>query len=223
MSDKRSRRLLIVLSLLADCSTGGPAARAEAYETPAHAAILIDLQSGQDLYAKNADVPLHPASMSKLMTALMVFERLADGSLSLDDTLPVSEKAWRKGGSKMFVELGVAGAGRGSPARHHRAVGQRCLHRRGRSARRHRGGVQRADDQARARARADPQHLQECERLAGPGPPHERARPRHARDHHHPRNTRSTTRSSARRNSPTTTSASTRVTRCSIRISAPTA
>ncbi len=106
MSDKRSRRLLIVLSLLAGVLTGGPAARAEVYDTPAHAAILIDLQSGQELYAKNADVPLHPASMSKLMTALMVFERLADGSLSLDDTLPVSEKAWRKGGSKMFVDLG---------------------------------------------------------------------------------------------------------------------
>jgi D-alanyl-D-alanine carboxypeptidase (penicillin-binding protein 5/6) len=106
MSDKRARRLLIVLSLFAGLLTGGPAARGEAYETAAHAAILIDLQSGQELYAKNADVPLHPASMSKLMTALMVFERLADGSLTLDDTLPVSEKAWRKGGSKMFVDLG---------------------------------------------------------------------------------------------------------------------
>jgi D-alanyl-D-alanine carboxypeptidase (penicillin-binding protein 5/6) len=106
MSDKRSRRLVIVLSLLAGLLIGGPAVRAETYDTPAHAAILIDLQSGQELYAKNADVPLHPASMSKLMTALMVFERLADGSLSLDDTLPVSEKAWRKGGSKMFVDLG---------------------------------------------------------------------------------------------------------------------
>jgi serine-type D-Ala-D-Ala carboxypeptidase (penicillin-binding protein 5/6) len=106
MSDKRARRLLIVLSLFAGLLAGEPAARAEAYETAAHAAILIDLQSGQELYAKNADVPLHPASMSKLMTVLMVFERLADGSLSLDDTLPVSEKAWRKGGSKMFVDLG---------------------------------------------------------------------------------------------------------------------
>jgi D-alanyl-D-alanine carboxypeptidase (penicillin-binding protein 5/6) len=106
MSDKRSRRLLIALSLLAALLAGGPAAHAETYDTPAHAAILIDLQSGQELYAKNPDVPLHPASMSKLMTVLMVFERLADGSLSLDDTLPVSEKAWRKGGSKMFVDLG---------------------------------------------------------------------------------------------------------------------
>jgi D-alanyl-D-alanine carboxypeptidase (penicillin-binding protein 5/6) len=44
--------------------------------------------------------------MSKLMTVLMVFERLRDGRLQLDDELPVSEKAWRKGGSKMFVEVG---------------------------------------------------------------------------------------------------------------------
>jgi D-alanyl-D-alanine carboxypeptidase (penicillin-binding protein 5/6) len=106
MSEKRSRRLLVVLSLFAGLVAGEPAARAENYDTLAHAAILIDLQSGQEVYAKNADVPLHPASMSKLMTVLMVFERLADGSLSLDDTLPVSEKAWRKCGSKMFVDLG---------------------------------------------------------------------------------------------------------------------
>jgi D-alanyl-D-alanine carboxypeptidase (penicillin-binding protein 5/6) len=106
MSDPRPRRRPALLSLLALLLIGGLAAHAEAFDTPARAAILIDLQSGQELYAKNADEPLHPASMSKLMTALMVFERLADGSLSLDDTFPVSEKAWRKGGSKMFVEVG---------------------------------------------------------------------------------------------------------------------
>jgi D-alanyl-D-alanine carboxypeptidase (penicillin-binding protein 5/6) len=106
MSDQRSRRHLVVLSLCAVLLAAATPAGAETYDTPAQAAILIDLQSGQELYAKNPDMPLHPASMSKLMTVLMVFERLADGSLSLDDTLPVSEKAWRKGGSKMFVEVG---------------------------------------------------------------------------------------------------------------------
>jgi D-alanyl-D-alanine carboxypeptidase (penicillin-binding protein 5/6) len=84
----------------------GAASPAAAFETPAKAAILIDLQSDQILYEKNADEPLPPASMSKLMTVLMLFERIEEGSLSLDDTLPVSEKAWRKGGSKMFVEVG---------------------------------------------------------------------------------------------------------------------
>jgi serine-type D-Ala-D-Ala carboxypeptidase (penicillin-binding protein 5/6) len=77
-----------------------------AYETPARAAILIDLQTHQVLFTKNPDEPLPPASMSKLMTVLMVFERLKQGTLALSDTLPVSEKAWRKGGSKMFVEVG---------------------------------------------------------------------------------------------------------------------
>jgi D-alanyl-D-alanine carboxypeptidase (penicillin-binding protein 5/6) len=97
------RSILAVLVLL---TWGALAERASAFETPARAAILIDLQSDQVLFAKNPDVPLPTASMSKLMTAFMVFERLEAGQLSLDDTLPVSEKAWRKGGSKMFVEVG---------------------------------------------------------------------------------------------------------------------
>ena len=106
MNQKRSRPRRVVLSLLAAILVAASSPGAKAYETPAHAAILVDLESGQELYAKNADLPVPPASMSKLMTVLMVFERLADGSLGLDDTLPVSEKAWRKGGSKMFVEVG---------------------------------------------------------------------------------------------------------------------
>jgi serine-type D-Ala-D-Ala carboxypeptidase (penicillin-binding protein 5/6) len=97
---------MVVASLIVLVS-GALAERASAFETPARAAILIDLQSDQVLFAKNPDEPLPPASMSKLMTAFMVFERLEDGSLGLDDTLPVSEKAWRKGGSKMFVEVGA--------------------------------------------------------------------------------------------------------------------
>jgi D-alanyl-D-alanine carboxypeptidase (penicillin-binding protein 5/6) len=106
MTRKRARPHNLALSLIVALVVGALAPGARAYDTPAHAAILIDLQSGQELYAKNPDEPLPPASMSKLMTVLMVFERLADGSLSLDDTFPVSEKAWRKGGSKMFVEVG---------------------------------------------------------------------------------------------------------------------
>ena len=97
----------VVVASLIVLLSGALAERASAFETPARAAILIDLQSDQVLFAKNPDEPLPPASMSKLMTAFMVFERLEDGSLGLDDTLPVSEKAWRKGGSKMFVEVGA--------------------------------------------------------------------------------------------------------------------
>jgi len=76
---------------------------AGAFETAARYAILIDQQTGRVLLEKDADTPTSPASMSKLMTVLMLFERLGDGSLSMDDTFPVSEKAWRMGGSKMFV------------------------------------------------------------------------------------------------------------------------
>ena len=78
----------------------------QALETKAKQAFLIDNVTGTVLFEKNADELMEPSSMSKIMTIYMVFERLADGSLKLDDTLPVSEKAWRKGGSKMFVKIG---------------------------------------------------------------------------------------------------------------------
>ncbi|WP_162938035.1 D-alanyl-D-alanine carboxypeptidase family protein [Kiloniella sp. EL199] len=79
---------------------------AQAIETSAREAYLIDYTTKTVLINKDAEVSMPPASMSKIMTAYMVFERLKDGRLSLDDKLPVSEKAWRKGGSKMFVEVG---------------------------------------------------------------------------------------------------------------------
>ncbi len=74
-----------------------------ALETPAERVLLIDATTDAVLLEKNADVPAPPASMSKLMTLYMLFERLAVGGLSLTDTFQVSEKAWRMGGSKMFV------------------------------------------------------------------------------------------------------------------------
>jgi serine-type D-Ala-D-Ala carboxypeptidase (penicillin-binding protein 5/6) len=95
------RSIVVLLILLTLATPAG------AFETPARAAILVDLEADQVLFEKNADEPLPTASMSKLMTAFMVFERLEDGRISLDDTFPVSEKAWRKGGSKMFVEVGA--------------------------------------------------------------------------------------------------------------------
>lgn len=94
--------LLVIL-----CLWASPPSQAEdGFETLAEAAILIDFPARQVLYAKNADVPREPASMSKLMTAFMAFEQLEEGRLNLDDRLLVSEKAWRMGGSKMFVEVG---------------------------------------------------------------------------------------------------------------------
>ncbi len=82
------------------------ASGALALESPARQVILVDDVTGTTLFEKNADESMVPSSMSKIMTIYMVFERLAEGGLKLDDTLPVSEKAWKKGGSKMFVGLG---------------------------------------------------------------------------------------------------------------------
>jgi D-alanyl-D-alanine carboxypeptidase (penicillin-binding protein 5/6) len=96
-------RGVIALLALCLCLLALPAS---AIETSAREAILVDAETGTVLLEKDADVSMPPASMSKVMTVYLVFERLKDGRLSLDDTLEVSEKAWRKGGSKMFVEVG---------------------------------------------------------------------------------------------------------------------
>jgi D-alanyl-D-alanine carboxypeptidase (penicillin-binding protein 5/6) len=76
---------------------------AHAMETTAKNAFLIDASTGTILMEKDADVATAPASMSKIMLLYMLFERLAEGNLTMDDTFAVSEKAWRMGGSKMFV------------------------------------------------------------------------------------------------------------------------
>lgn len=78
---------------------------AGAIETSAREALLIDFDTGAVLFDKNSDALMPPASMSKIMTAYLAFERIKSGRLMLDDEIPISEKAWRKGGSKMFVEV----------------------------------------------------------------------------------------------------------------------
>ena len=88
-----------------------PAALAqENYETKAAQAILIDARTGRVMFEKDADTPVPPASMSKLMTMTMVFEALKAGKLTLDQTFKVSEDAWRRGGavsggSTMYAEV----------------------------------------------------------------------------------------------------------------------
>ena len=76
-----------------------------AFETISKSAIIFDVNSKIFLMEKNADMPLPPASMSKLMTLNMVFEALEDGRLKLDDILPVSKEAYEVGGSTMFLKL----------------------------------------------------------------------------------------------------------------------
>lgn len=74
-------------------------------ETQAGFAYVIDANTGAVLLDKNASQRMFPSSMTKLMTVYLVFEKLAKGELKMEDTLLVSENAWRKGGSKMYVEV----------------------------------------------------------------------------------------------------------------------
>lgn len=87
-------------TILSFCLTALLATTAQAIETDAKNAILMDQETGSVLFEKNPDVSMAPASMSKLMTLYLLMERLKDGRLSLDDTFLVSENAWRKGGTK---------------------------------------------------------------------------------------------------------------------------
>jgi len=75
-------------------------------ELAARAWILIDANSGRVLAERNADQRVEPASITKLMTAYVVFDAMARGELAADTPVRISEKAWRMGGSKMFVEVG---------------------------------------------------------------------------------------------------------------------
>jgi D-alanyl-D-alanine carboxypeptidase (penicillin-binding protein 5/6) len=105
--------MALVLSLATGLMALGIEAQAQTpapFESKAKRAILMDSGSGKVLFEKNADELMHPASMSKIMTMIMVFERLKSGRLSLDDEFVVSENAWRRGGatsggSTMYAEL----------------------------------------------------------------------------------------------------------------------
>ena len=75
-------------------------------DTDADMAVVIDADTGKVLYEKNKDKKTYPASMTKIMTILIVFEKLSNGTLTLDDKFLVSERAWKeREGSSMFVEV----------------------------------------------------------------------------------------------------------------------
>ncbi|KPQ13984.1 MAG: D-alanyl-D-alanine carboxypeptidase (penicillin-binding protein 5/6) [Rhodobacteraceae bacterium HLUCCO18] len=93
----------VAILVVAALAVTGLSGAARAFETQAGSAWVIDHNTGQVLLSHNAEVPLPPASMSKIMTLLMTFEALDDGRLSLETRLPVSEHAMSFGGSTMFL------------------------------------------------------------------------------------------------------------------------
>ena len=98
-------------------------------EVAARNYLLIDLNAGQVLAEREADKQSDPASLTKLMTAYLVFNALKDKKITLEQTLPVSVRAWSErkgGGSLMFIDPKMTPEGRRTAARHDRRVGQRC-------------------------------------------------------------------------------------------------
>jgi len=73
----------------------------------ANSYILIDFNSGHVLVESKPDMPVEPASITKVMTSYVVFTELAAGNITLEDRVNVSETAWRTGGSRMFIEPGM--------------------------------------------------------------------------------------------------------------------
>ncbi|MBY6056797.1 D-alanyl-D-alanine carboxypeptidase [Leisingera daeponensis] len=109
-TDSRTARLARALKsslrtgLAAGLAVSLSALPAAAFDTKAQAAYVLDAGTDTVLLSKNADVPLPPASMSKLMTLYVAFEALRDGRLTLDEELPVSEHAMSYKGSTMFLD-----------------------------------------------------------------------------------------------------------------------
>lgn len=97
------RGLKLTLSALALLASS---VSAQAFDTRAKAAYVLDYNTGTVLMAKDADQPLPPASMSKLMTLYMAFEAIENGILDLDQMLPVSAAAQQYGGSTLFLKAG---------------------------------------------------------------------------------------------------------------------
>jgi serine-type D-Ala-D-Ala carboxypeptidase (penicillin-binding protein 5/6) len=98
------RFTVLLLAALPLCATAVESPRPPA--VAARAWLLMDASSGQPLASRNEEERVEPASLTKLMTAYLVFSALKSNALTRSQTVPVSEHAWRAGGSRMFIEPG---------------------------------------------------------------------------------------------------------------------
>jgi len=106
---KNRPNLFLAVAMLLCLLCAGPLAAAPAATPPAVAGtghLLLDMGSNQVLAAQNIDQRLEPASLTKILTAYVVFREIDNGHISLTDPVLVSEKAWRMEGSRMFIEVG---------------------------------------------------------------------------------------------------------------------
>jgi D-alanyl-D-alanine carboxypeptidase (penicillin-binding protein 5/6) len=91
------QRTHVLAALLSAVLVAG-GAQAQIMDTPASHAVIMDHETGTILFSKHGDEPMIPASMTKMMTAFLVFELIDRGEISLTDQFTVSEDAWRRGG-----------------------------------------------------------------------------------------------------------------------------
>jgi len=102
-------RLLMALATVAMLGLSpAQAAVPQAPTLDAKAYLLVDVTTGQILAQDNSQMPVEPASLTKLMTAYVVFDALKAKKINLDQTFTVSERAWRMEGSRMFIEPNMA-------------------------------------------------------------------------------------------------------------------
>lgn len=95
--------LLILFFTLS--KTAGAAENTLQIQLNAKSAMLVEVNTGEVLFQQAPDLPIEPASFTKIITLYLVFEALQKGLVNLDDKVWVSEEAWRTGGSKMFLEV----------------------------------------------------------------------------------------------------------------------
>jgi D-alanyl-D-alanine carboxypeptidase (penicillin-binding protein 5/6) len=98
------RSIVLLLALLACRAVAAPTPAGPDIEGSGH--LLIDFHSGRVLAESNSDARLEPASLTKIMTAYVVFRELAGANIRLEDQVLVSERAWKTPGSRMFIEVG---------------------------------------------------------------------------------------------------------------------
>lgn len=94
----------ILLSLMAAVCLSAAAQAPQVPEIAARSYLLMDVTADQILAQQDIDTPIEPASLTKLMTAYLVFDALRSKKLELQQTLPVSERAWKMAGSRMFID-----------------------------------------------------------------------------------------------------------------------
>ena len=107
MMDARKIVLSAFICMLSILTAGmSHAKEAEApFNIASKSAVLMNPNTGQIICAKNPDIPIAPASLTKIMTLVVAYDEIDNGYATLDDQVTISEKAWRTGGSKMFLAV----------------------------------------------------------------------------------------------------------------------